>query len=266
MIERLLNVHVGVTMPSPACRRALKTVVDALQSAGHDIISVDPPTPYEGLKIASQLLLADAGKIVTKPIRWGEWNDLGVVQALKMFRVPAFVRRFYAWYFRHIRKDEVYAGLVESWYEKNVVEYYALIAQREAYREKWFDMWNKEGYDFVLTVPSALPAVPHGGMKDGWRACGYTFLFNLLDYSAGVLPVTHVDRILDAVWDFEPRNAIEASSYAMYDADLMHGLPVGIQVVGRRLEEEKVLEGMKLIEGLLCKHGDAYKLLEVSPE
>lgn len=43
----------------------------------------------------------------------------------------------------------------------------------------------------------------------------------------------------------------------------MHGLPIGVQVVGRRLEEEKVLEGMKLIEGLLRQNGEAYELLEV---
>lgn len=41
----------------------------------------------------------------------------------------------------------------------------------------------------------------------------------------------------------------------------MHGLPLGVQVVGRRLEEEKVLEGMKIIEGLLKKEGREYELI-----
>lgn len=47
----------------------------------------------------------------------------------------------------------------------------------------------------------------------------------------------------------------------MYNADDMHGLPLGVQVVGRRLEEEKVLEGMKIIEGLLKKEGRGYELI-----
>ena len=47
----------------------------------------------------------------------------------------------------------------------------------------------------------------------------------------------------------------------MYDAVGMHGLPVGVQVVGRRLEEEKVLESMKIVEGLLSSEGKAYELL-----
>jgi Asp-tRNA(Asn)/Glu-tRNA(Gln) amidotransferase A subunit family amidase len=41
----------------------------------------------------------------------------------------------------------------------------------------------------------------------------------------------------------------------------MEGLPVAVQIVGRRLEEEKVLAGMKLVEGLLKKNGLAYTLL-----
>lgn len=60
---------------------------------------------------------------------------------------------------------------------------------------------------------------------------------------------------------FKPRNAIEAGAYKSYNAQDMHGLPVGVQVVGKRLEEEKVMEGMKIIEQLLRDNGQAYELL-----
>lgn len=51
-------------------------------------------------------------------------------------------------------------------------------------------------------------------------------------------------------------NNIARTAYsAVYDADKMHGLPLGVQIVGRRLEEEKVLEGMKVIEEALRKKG-----------
>lgn len=49
----------------------------------------------------------------------------------------------------------------------------------------------------------------------------------------------------------------------MYDPHAMDGLPVGVQIVGKRLEEEKVMEGMKIIEKLLKQDGKAYELLEV---
>ncbi|KAJ3478796.1 hypothetical protein NLI96_g9508 [Meripilus lineatus] len=277
----------GVVTPSPACRRALQEVVSALEGEGHEVVPIDPPSPYEALKIGSQLLLADAGqdyilwafpsskysqqfvlssapgKIVSRPIRTGEWNDPGMVEAFRMLRVPMFIRKFYAWYLRRIRGDEIYAGLVETFHEKTLVQYYDLIAQREGYREKWFDFIKEENLDFILTVPNALPAVPHDGMKEGFKSCGYTFLFNVLDYSAGVLPVTHVDRNLDNLSDFKPRNMVEAGTYRMYDADAMHGLPVGVQVVGKRLEEEKVIAGMRVVEAALAKKGKQYSLLDV---
>ena len=115
-----------------------------------------------------------------KPFRTGEWNDAGVAEALRMLRLPRILKKLYAWYWRYIRRDEIYAGLIENWSEKTVEEYYALVARREGYREQWFDFWIKEKLDFVLTVPNSLPAAPHGGMKNGWKACGYTFLFNVV--------------------------------------------------------------------------------------
>ncbi|KAI0634944.1 amidase signature enzyme [Trametes polyzona] len=255
----------GVVTPSPACERALEMVVSELTARGHEVVKLsEPPSPYEGFKIGAQLLMAEAGKVSTKPIRWGESNDPGVRQARLAFALPRFVKRLYAWYLRHVKGDEVYAGIVENASEKTVEEYLGLVAEREGYRARWFEKLKDEAIDFVLTVPNALPATPHGGMKGGFKGCGYTFLWNILDYSAGVLPVTHVDKELDAldVKSFKPRNAIERDMYKMYDATKMHGLPVGVQVIGKRLEEEKVLEGMKIIEGALKEAGKAYTLLE----
>lgn len=53
-------------------------------------------------------------------------------------------------------------------------------------------------------------------------------------------------------------NALARGAYSVYDAKEMHGLPLGVQVVGRRLEEEKVLEGMKVIEEALKKQGTVF--------
>ena len=116
-----------------------------------------------------------------------------MVPAFRALRLPRFVMKIYAWYLRYIRRDSIYAGLVDNFYEKSVSEYYALIAKREDYRARWFRVWRDtevegglrdKGVDFILTVPNALPAVPHRGMRHGWKACGYTFLFNLVSGQA----------------------------------------------------------------------------------
>lgn len=58
-------------------------------------------------------------------------------------------------------------------------------------------------------------------------------------------------------------NAVASSAYEMYDAGAMSGLPVGVQIVGQRLEEEKVLEGMKLVEEVLGSGGNRFICLKV---
>ncbi|KAI0691847.1 amidase signature enzyme [Cytidiella melzeri] len=252
----------GIIKPSPACHRALEDTVFALKAAGHEIVTIHPPTPFDAISVGSQLIMADAGKTVAKPIRWGEWNDPGVVDALRVLRLPWLFRKAWAWYWRYIKGDNMYAHLIEGFHEKTVEEYFSLVAQREAIREQWWNMWQKQEIDFILTVPNPLPASPHRGWSNGWTGCTYTFLFNILDYTAGVIPVTHLNRLTDQLKGFAPRNQIERRMYRMYDADQMHGLPVGVQIVGRRLEEEKVLEGMKIAERCLKDVGKAYTLLE----
>ncbi|KAL5514371.1 hypothetical protein ACEPAG_2459 [Sanghuangporus baumii] len=268
---------------SPACRRALQSVVENLKRGGHEVIDFNAPDPYEGQKIASQLLFADGGKYshilpdlyltesagetANRPILPFEPNDPGVAVAYFWLRLPRIFQRIYAWWVRYVQRDPVFAGIVEGFHKKTVVEHYKLVAEREAYRAKWHEAWNNSGLDFLLTAPNALPAVPHGGMKAGWKVCGYTFLFNLLDYAAGVQPITRVSASLDALPSPVPAhltsNAIAKEAYAMYDATAMDGLPVGVQVVGRRLEEEKVLAGMRLVEKVMRDRGEGYHLLEV---
>lgn len=76
--------------------------------------------------------------------------------------------------------------------------------------------------------------------------------------------MTHVDRIKDqlpADFALNKLNGVARGAYKLYNADKMHGLPVGVQVIGRRLEEEKVLAIMQRIEDALV--ADKFQLLEV---
>ena len=101
-------------------------------------------------------------------------------------------------------------------------------------------------------------------MKDAVSSCGYTFLWNLLDYAAGVVPVTKVEKERDRLpQGFKPGNAVERGAYKYYDSGEMEGLPCAVQIVGRRLEEEKVLGAMKVVVAALEKEGIVYEPLEV---
>lgn len=76
--------------------------------------------------------------------------------------------------------------------------------------------------------------------------------------------MTHVDKTKDqlpAGFNIKKLNGVAQGAYKLYDANEMHGLPVGVQVIGRRLEEEKVLALMKRVEDALGD--DKFKLLEI---
>ena len=80
------------------------------------------------------------------------------------------------------------------------------------------------------------------------------------------MPITHVNKVLDklpATFQFNKLNGVAKGAYRHYDAEKMHGLPVAIQVVGQRLQEEKVLAIMERIEGALVETGGKYDLLKI---
>ncbi len=80
------------------------------------------------------------------------------------------------------------------------------------------------------------------------------------------MPVTRVNGKLDQLprdFKLSNLNGIARGAYMHYNAEKAHGLPVGVQVVGQRLEEERVLAMMELIEEGLRANADVYELLEL---
>lgn len=94
-------------------------------------------------------------------------------------------------------------------------------------------------------------ALPHRGCR--W--VGYTKLFNFLDYTALSFPAGKASKTLDAALpsDYVPRNAHDEWNWKRYDPDAMDDHHVGLQIVGRRFDEEKVLGVAKQIERVLCE-------------
>ena len=92
-----------------------------------------------------------------------------------------------------------------------------------------------------------------------------TILYNIVDSPVGVIPVTRVDPALDALtaeWKEGPglgSPILEGSVYhgkdTPYDPVQMAGLPVGVQIVGRKWEDEKVLGIMRLVDRALGERG-----------
>jgi len=252
----------GMVPPTPACKRALEQTVNFLRADGHDVVDFNPPTPSEAIRLGFHLLCADGGKSILDKLHSGEYIDPGLAELLWWIKAPWIVKAVYRWWLRWWYREEYMAHFLDGLGSKSTYELWKLNVRRTQYRQDFHDSWNAAGLDFLLTVPHPSPAVHEKKAGALLLACGYTFLFNILDYTAGVLAVTRVDPVLDAipVGAKPPEGRIARAIYDAYVPSEMKDLPVGIQVVGQRLEEEKVLEGMKFVKEAWEKRGHGFHL------
>lgn len=129
ILSRLAQLISGVVRPSPACSRALELAISALSQAGHTIVSFEPPSPLKGLKLASQLLLADGGRTTMSHYKYGQKNELGLMYMIRAMRLPRWVKWIWAKWIR-LFGDNIWADLVEDWHEKSGFEQQKLVVQR----------------------------------------------------------------------------------------------------------------------------------------
>ncbi|QIW98474.1 hypothetical protein AMS68_003992 [Peltaster fructicola] len=200
----------GVCMPTPPVTRALKEVVEQLKKKGYEVIEWSP----DGHALATELLLkfftADGGKSMKKILdQCGE---------------P----------FRPEMKG------YETAQDLGVHELWQLQDQRTKFAKMYLDRWAQSaGMDAILS-----PTTPYAAPKNGeFKWIGYTGIWNILDYSAVSFPTgLYANKELDhAVAGYQALNQYDTAQ-ADYDAAAVHGMPVSLQLIAKRLQEEKILD------------------------
>ncbi|KAK8010199.1 hypothetical protein PG990_009164 [Apiospora arundinis] len=209
----------GITRPHPPVARGVEMAVRAARQAGHRVIEWQPPNHaeaavlYAGLVFATSYDVEDALKLSGEPL-------VGGAQAV--FHRGAKLA------------------------PKNFQGYFELVNRFRKYQEDYADYWEStklltgtgRPVDGIIAPVAATAAVRH----DAFYAFNYTIVYNILDYSSLTIPVTKADRNIDIASPYaKPRSPIDEANWNSYDAEIYHGAPVGVQVVARRLEEEKVL-------------------------
>ncbi|KAF1981831.1 acetamidase [Aulographum hederae CBS 113979] len=208
----------GMVTPTPPVQRALRETVEKLKKAGHEIIEWDNKLHERGLTILGQFFLADGGK--------------SVKAILDPVEEP----------FRS--EMEAYSKCTEL----GVHDMWQLHLERTNWVKEYLDQWNSVGdLDGILCPTTPFATTPNGNFKH----VGYTGVFNILDYSCVSFPTgLNVDKAVDRYpeddWKPPPIDASEVAQIAgsvraEYDADVVHGMPISLQLVAQRLEEEKVL-------------------------
>lgn len=219
----------GIARPHPPVARVLQQAVDALRSAGHEVVEWSSDLHADCIRLMDEYYTADGGHDIRSAVAAGGEPFLPHV-----------------------------ARLVARGRAISVYEYWQLNrrkwALQKAYLDKWHATRTEAGrlVDAVLMPPMPHTALPHG--NTGW--VGYTKVWNLVDYTALVIPGGHVvEEDLCAPWDFEPRGETDEWCLRLWEdakQDMARlKLPVGIQIIGRKLEEEKVLGIGKVVDDLL---------------
>ncbi|KAJ6437431.1 amidase [Purpureocillium lavendulum] len=199
----------GMVRPTPPVARALRDTVAKLKAAGHEIIDWDPSDQKEGAILLGRMFVADGGKAIR--------HELGRTGEPFRPEMQAY-------------EEATELGTWEMW---------KLHGERTEYQNRYLDRWNAAGIDAIL-----CPTIPFPTVKSTtFKHVAYTGVFNVLDYSAVSFATGHhVDKSIDGLdGTYEPLSDTCKAVNEEFDVDLLDGLPVSLQLVARRLEEEKVL-------------------------
>lgn len=221
----------GVVHPHPPIIRALRETVASLTKSSIRVINWQPMDHQKGWDLISALYYCN-----------GAEEERGLLAAADEPSLPLT-----EWIFNQPQVKN------RNWVEMN-----ELISERENYRLRYAQTWNERealinGSIDCLLTPVGPSAAPRHNTAKWW---GYTSIWNLLDYPAAVFPVTTVDLIKDVPeTDYQPRNTLDEENYRLYtSAEVYAKAPIGLQIICRRYNDEKVLKCMEIIEQAMSKN------------
>ncbi|KAF5561441.1 general amidase [Fusarium phyllophilum] len=232
----------GVVRPHPEIQEAVRRAVAILEKAGHKVIPWSTADHSSCIEIQDQFYRADGGEDIKTEVAVAGEPMIAHVEALVNSSKPISV---YEYWQLNRRKT----------------------AAQEAYNKKWTTtagLEDGECVDVIISPVSPHTAVPHRSSK--WT--GYAKIWNFLDYTAMSFPFAKFGSPEDStssgiyvaaadaarhsyLHDYAPRNAIDEWIRGLYDPEAMKGLGIGVQIIGRRYEEEKVLGVASLLEKLI---------------
>ena len=211
----------GDIWPHPPVHRALDRVIAALRSAGHEVIEWDPLDLGRARDLLFQILGADGGEdIRTECAKSGE----PLIPHLDMF-------------INHCKEVDIHTA-------------WKLNLEKTKYQEEYMEYWNATALktstgrpiDAWITPVSALCGIEPGEWSKYSFASIYTPTLNLLDYPVCIVPVTTVDSKVDKPDElYKPVSEQDERFWKYYNPNTFEGMPISVQVITRRLQEEKVL-------------------------
>lgn len=240
----------GIVPASASVRRAVRVAADALERAGVAVQPFLPPGIEEAAAIYFGAMSADGGATATSILE-GDPLEPSLARFRRVATMPAAARAAIAAGLR-LRGDRRAADVVTWVGERTTTGLWELTRRARAYRLRLLGAMRDAGLDALLCPAHATPALPHGLGRDFTPAGFASMLFNLVQFPAGVVPVTTVAP--DETGRAPGAGRLEANAA---DVDARSGgLPVGVQVVGAPWRDEEVLALLLALERALASHAD----------
>ncbi|KAJ3333274.1 hypothetical protein HDU93_008632, partial [Gonapodya sp. JEL0774] len=235
--------------PVPPVERAVLETVAAVKAAGHEVVEFKCFDIDRLLGLVYALWTAD-GQIALRDIlsTSGEPADEYISNPFLRFgsHEPVFQEPY---------PDSAVAE-VAKWEKGHltVSQMWELILERDNFKARYLEYFTSLGIDAIICPVMAVPAVPHDTGRDLMATLTYTMLYSLLDYTATTVPVSLVQSTdIPLPADYTFANEFERKIHAIYTPERFANAPLSVQIVARRLEEEKVLEVTKVVRDCLAK-------------
>ncbi|XP_063283825.1 fatty-acid amide hydrolase 1-like [Pelobates fuscus] len=237
----------GFTMATPSMRRAVLQTKALLEDAGHKLVPFTPPsmeTAVFGLTLKG--LLADGGSTFLDNFK-GDLVDPNLKSQVTTYALSSHLKSLLSFIVKPVF-PRLAAVLQYSQEMRSVKTLWKHHIEVETYRQEFIELWKKQKLDAVL-CPILGPALTIGYPGKLSTAVSYAILYNLVDFPAGVVPVTKVTKE-----DEEALKNYEGHYKDFWDKLLKKGmsdgvgLPVAVQCVALPWQEEQCLRLMKEVE------------------
>ena len=218
-----------------ACKRAVTDTVTALQNKGHELVPFDLFDLKEVMALCWKVMMSSKDG----PLRLKE-------------EVPLWSFRHIAW--RRLMPTWFVAGCYygnrqgKEWmmwkalYETSLQDMVQSNIEAETLKNKYYQAIQTQGLD-ALIVPYPFPAFQHSSSPNNNYSVAWTILFNLLDMPVGSVPVGKV-RQNEQFYNKGEDQYVKSTAEVMAGSV---GLPLAVQVVTRRYQDELCLHVMRQI-------------------
>ncbi|KAG8695479.1 hypothetical protein FRC11_001450 [Ceratobasidium sp. 423] len=229
-----LLIDDGIVAPHPPIVECLQKAREALVAAGHEVVDWAPVDHMPAFELLVKFYGMDGGEALRAPLIESGEPVIPLVQGLLDAVQKTTNHHVSESWATNIKRDQIRAHVLKQWNET-------------ASRSK-----SGRPIDAILCPVATTLAPPHGTTV--WA--GYSNYWNLLDLPTAAFPVG--EPFNAGRWKAgthsplgEPRNPIEELVASQWDPEKYYGSPVGLQLIGRRWQEEKLIAHLRVIDAVV---------------